>query len=72
VLPGLRSIYRWEGKVCDEPETLLVLKTTRDRFEALRDEVLRRHPYDVPEVVALPVEAGAERYLAWVAGETRP
>jgi periplasmic divalent cation tolerance protein len=66
VLPGVRSIYRWEGKVCDEPETLLVLKTTRGRLEALRDEVLRRHPYQVPEVVALPVEGGSEGYLAWV------
>lgn len=72
VVPGLRSIYRWEGQVHDEVEALLVLKTTRDRFEALRDELLRRHPYEVPEVLALPVEAGAERYLAWVAGETRP
>lgn len=66
VVPGLRSIYRWEGKVCDEPEALLVLKTTRDRFEALRDEVLRRHPYQVPEVVALPVQAGSAAYLDWV------
>lgn len=66
VVPGLRSIYRWEGAVCDEAEALLVLKTTRARFEALRDEVLRRHPYEVPEVVALPLEAGSEAYLAWV------
>ncbi len=71
VVPGLRSIYRWEGKVQDEPEALLLLKTTRDRFEALRDRVLALHPYDVPEVVALPVEAGSARYLAWLAGETR-
>jgi periplasmic divalent cation tolerance protein len=71
VLPGLRSIYRWEGKVQDESEALLVLKTTRDRFEALRDRVLALHPYQVPEVLALPVEAGSEQYLAWVAGETR-
>jgi periplasmic divalent cation tolerance protein len=70
VVPGLRSIYRWEGKVQEEPEALLILKTTRGRFEALRDEVLRRHPYQVPEVLALPVEAGSERYLGWVAGET--
>jgi periplasmic divalent cation tolerance protein len=66
VVPGLRSIYRWEGRVCDEPEALLLLKTTRGRFQALRDEVLRRHPYQVPEVVALPVEAGSAAYLAWV------
>jgi periplasmic divalent cation tolerance protein len=70
VVPGLRSIYRWEGKVHDDAEALLVLKTTRARFEALRDRVLALHPYEVPEVIALPVEAGSARYLAWVAGET--
>ncbi len=69
VVPGLRSIYRWEGAVCDEPEVLLLLKTTRDRFEALKEEVLRRHPYQVPEVVALPVEAGSTAYLDWVRGQ---
>ena len=69
VVPGVRSIYRWEGKVEDEAEALLVLKTTRARFEALRDRVLALHPYQVPEVLALRVEAGSERYLAWVAGE---
>lgn len=73
VLPGVRSIYRWEGKVQDDAEALLVLKTTRDRFEALRDEVLQRHPYEVPEIVALSVDAGSERYLAWVtAGTAQP
>jgi len=71
VVPGLRSIYRWEGKVVDEPEVLLVLKTTAARFEALRDRVLALHPYQVPEVLALPVEAGSAAYLAWVGAETR-
>jgi periplasmic divalent cation tolerance protein len=70
VVPGLRSIYRWEGKVQDDPEALLVLKTTRARFEALRDRVLALHPYQVPEVIALRVEAGSAAYLAWIAGET--
>jgi periplasmic divalent cation tolerance protein len=68
VVPGLRSIYRWEGQVQDEAEALLILKTTRPRFEALKDELLRRHPYQVPEVLALPVEAGSEAYLAWIRG----
>ena len=71
VVPGLRSIYRWEGKVQDDAEALLVLKTTRTRFDALRDRVLALHPYEVPEVIALPVEAGSARYLAWIADETR-
>lgn len=71
VVPGLRSIYRWEGKVQEDDEALLVLKTTRDRFEALRERVLSLHPYEVPEVIALPVEAGSAPYLSWLAAETR-
>ncbi len=70
VIPALRSIYRWEGKIQDEAEALLVLKTTRARFEALRERVLALHPYQVPEVIALPVEAGSAPYLAWIAAET--
>jgi periplasmic divalent cation tolerance protein len=71
VVPGLRSIYRWQGKVEDEAEVLLVLKTTRERFPALRDELLRRHPYQVAEVLALPVEAGNAAYLEWLAAQVR-
>jgi periplasmic divalent cation tolerance protein len=70
VVPSIRSIYRWEGKVQDEGEALLVLKTTRGRFAALRDRVLALHPYEVPEVLALPVEAGSHEYLAWLGAET--
>ena len=70
VVPGLRSIYRWEGRIQDDAEALLVLKTTRARFDALRDRVLALHPYEVPEVIALPVEAGSARYLAWIGAET--
>jgi periplasmic divalent cation tolerance protein len=71
VVPAIRSIYRWEGKVQDDQEALLVLKTTRDRFEALRERVVALHPYQVPEVLALEVEAGSAPYLAWIAAETR-
>jgi periplasmic divalent cation tolerance protein len=70
VVPAIRSIYRWEGEVHDDAETLLVLKTTRARFEALRDRVLALHPYEVPEVIALTVETGSAPYLAWLAAET--
>ena len=71
VVPGLRSIYRWEGKVQDDVEALLVLKTTRARFEALRERILALHPYQVPEVIALAIEAGSAPYLAWIGAETR-
>jgi periplasmic divalent cation tolerance protein len=70
VVPGLRSIYRWEGKVQEDAEALLVLKTTRARFDALRARVLALHPYELPEVIALPIEEGSAPYLAWIAAET--
>lgn len=70
VVPAIRSIYRWEGSVHDEGEALLVLKTRAARVDALRARVLELHPYQVPEVLVLPVEAGSEAYLAWIAAET--
>ena len=66
VLPGIRSIYRWEGKVQEDEEALLVLKAPRKRFEELRDRVLALHPYQVPEVIALPIEAGHDAYIDWI------
>ncbi len=68
----IRSIYRWQEAVHDEPEHLMVVKTTRDRFESLRAFLLENHPYEVPEVLALPVAAGSDDYLAWLVAETRP
>ena len=66
VIPGIRSIYRWEGEVADEPEVLLVLKTRASRFAAVAARVKALHPYALPEVVALPVVDGSEAYLDWV------
>jgi len=66
LVPGVRSIYRWEGVVHDDPEVLLVAKTRADRFAALARRVAELHSYDVPEVIALPLVAGAARYLDWL------
>lgn len=71
LVPGLRSIYRWEGAVEDASEVLLLVKTTHDRFDALHQRVLALHPYDVPEVVKLDVAAGHLPYLDWVRDSTR-
>ena len=68
VLPGVRSIYRWQGNVEEAQETLLVLKTARARFNEIVDRVRALHPYEVPEVVAVPIEAGFDGYLDWVVG----
>ena len=67
VLPGVESVFRWQGKVDRSREALLVIKTTRARFAALRRKVLSLHPYDLPEVIALPLAAGHPPYLRWIA-----
>lgn len=69
LVPGLRSFYRWEGKVEDDAEVQLLIKSDAARFDALRDHLLEAHPYDVPEVLALPIGGGAEAYLAWMRDE---
>lgn len=66
VLPPMISIYRWRGDVERTEEVLMVVKTTEDRFEAVRDALVKGHSYDVPEVLALEVRAGHAPYLAWL------
>ncbi len=71
VVPTLRSVYRWKNGVQKNEETLLIVKTTRDRFDALKRAVLARHPYELPEVIALPVDRGHAPYIDWVVESTR-
>lgn len=66
VLPEVRSVYRWQGKVVHDTERLLLIKTEAAAFPALRDHILARHPYDTPEVIALPVTDGSRAYLDWI------
>jgi len=68
ILPGVRSVYSWEGEVCDDKEVLLVIKTHSSELEGLKKEVLEHHPYDVPEFLVLPLDGGHHPYLDWVRG----
>ena len=72
IVPGIRSIYRWQGAVEDDAECLLVIKTVVGRVGDLRDSISRLHSYDVPELLVLAVESGAQPYLDWVEQQTRP
>ncbi|MCE5271423.1 divalent-cation tolerance protein CutA [bacterium] len=72
VIPNLRSIYRWRGAVHDEGEALLILKTRASLFEKLRARVVELHSYEVPEVVALEIQAGHGPFLDWLADSTGP
>ena len=65
-LPGLTSVYLWQGKVEHDSETLLLIKTTSARFDALRTRLCALHPYELPEVIAIPVTEGLPEYLQWV------
>ena len=65
----VRSIYRWKGQTYDEQETLVIIKTTRDRFEAMRARLVALHPYEVAEVIAMPVAAGHPPYVDWVTAQ---
>ena len=66
VLPAVRSIYRWLDKVEEAGEVLLIIKSTQARMERLRNRIAELHSYDVPEIIALPIVAGSEKYLAWL------
>ena len=72
ILPLMQSVYRWQGRVESEKERLLVIKTTRARLDSLTAHVVEHHPYDVPEVLALPVERGLDAYLGWLTDSTTP
>ena len=75
LVPGLESIYRWEGRTETSEECLMIAKTSNAGFERLRDRVVELHPYELPEIVAVPVIDGLPEYLEWVtgsiAGQTR-
>ena len=72
ILPGrVRSIYRWKGTVETAGETMMILKTSRRRFDALRREIERLHSYDTPEIIALPITIGARKYVAWIEDSLR-
>ena len=66
IIDGVRSVYRWEGKTCEENELVLLIKTSEDRFEAVRSRIRKLHTYQLPEIIAVPIHAGDPEYLAWL------
>ena len=66
IIPGIRSIYFWEGRVCDDSEQLLMIKTTAERISDVFAEIRRLHPYKVPEGIVLEIRDGPEPYLSWL------
>jgi periplasmic divalent cation tolerance protein len=66
IVPGIRSVYRWQGKIEDATESLVIVKTNSAKFELLKRTIELLHSYEVPEILALPVAAGSEKYLGWM------
>jgi periplasmic divalent cation tolerance protein len=71
VVPQIRSFYRWKGELESAYEFLLVIKTSRSLFDSLKIELEKQHPYEVPEVIALPIVAGSENYMNWLGHNLR-
>ena len=70
IVPGIESIYRWEGKVTRDHESLMIIKTTAERYEDLERRIKELHSYSTPEVIALKIERGSEQYLNWLSDST--
>jgi periplasmic divalent cation tolerance protein len=68
IVPSITSLYTWEGELCVDEEVLLIIKTTTSAFDALTSAIKSIHPYDVPEIIALPLAAGSRDYLDWIQG----
>ncbi len=66
IVSGIRSVYVWDGKECNEQECLLLIKSTSEKFEAVRARIRQLHTYQVPEIIAVPITAGDPAYLAWL------
>jgi periplasmic divalent cation tolerance protein len=70
LLPGLTSVYRWQGQVEESSELLLIIKTRQERYPALEARIKALHPYQVPEIIALAIEQGSMSYLDWISEST--
>ncbi|HIK44036.1 MAG TPA: divalent-cation tolerance protein CutA [Leptolyngbyaceae cyanobacterium M65_K2018_010] len=70
-LSPIQSVYRWQGELHTDPEWQLVIKTSLTRLEELTQVITEHHPYDVPEIIALPIAAGFTEYLAWIGDQTQ-
>ena len=71
IIPGVRSIFQWDGKITEEQEFLLLAKTVKEAFDQLARAVKANHSYRVPEVIAIPIQHGSKEYLSWIREMTK-
>ena len=70
IVTAITSVYSWQGELSEDQECLLVLKTASNRFDQLSEFIKAKHPYETPEIIALPITSGSQEYLSWVIKET--
>jgi len=70
IIPGLTSIYRWKGEICRDTELLLIIKTRKSQFDPLKNAIIQKHPYQVPEIISLTIADGHQPYLSWIKDST--
>ena len=68
----VQSTYRWQGRICEDTEQLLMIKTVPARYEALEMRLKALHPYEIPEIIVIPIAGGSSQYLAWLSAATEP
>lgn len=66
IVPGVRSVYRWQGSIEEDEEQLLLIKTTSDKYPLVEQTIQGRHPYEVPEIIAVSLASGLPAYLSWI------
>jgi periplasmic divalent cation tolerance protein len=71
IVSPIRSIYHWQGKICDDKEALIILKTKKKLFKQIEKMVKALHTYEVPEVISMPITEGSNKYLSWLKNETK-
>ena len=71
IIPNLTSLYRWEGKICEDSEYLMILKSRSDLFSEVKNKIIELHPYEVAEVISIELENGSQTYLDWLNRELK-
>ncbi|HID40105.1 MAG TPA: divalent-cation tolerance protein CutA, partial [Calditrichaeota bacterium] len=71
IIQGVISIYRWQGKVETDNEILMIIKSTEENYKAIENSIKELHPYEVPEIISLPIRYGFEKYLKWINDVTK-
>jgi len=70
ILPPIQSVYQWKDQIENASEIMMLIKTTQERYPAVEESIFRLHPYEVPEIIALPIVSGLPAYLSWIEAET--